>query len=70
MATAGETDLMEDQASGIGAASGNPAINRGFIRRAIELADLDAVRVSLYQLTGDKAIAMLPVAKALSPEQR
>ncbi|GAD49815.1 putative flavin-containing monooxygenase [Caenibius tardaugens NBRC 16725] len=70
MAIAGETDIMEGQASRVGANPGSPDVDRGFIRRAIELADLDAVRVSLYQLTDDKAIAMLPVAKALSPEQR
>ena len=33
-----------------------------FIRRAVELADLNAVRVTLYQHTGDPEIAALPMA--------
>ena len=31
-------------------------IDRDFIRRAVELADLDAVRVTLYQDTGAPAL--------------
>jgi 4-hydroxyacetophenone monooxygenase len=41
-----------------------------FIRRAIELADLNAVRVALYHNTRDPELALLPVAAKLSPEQR
>jgi len=41
-----------------------------FIRRAVELADLNAVRVALYQQTKDPEIAALPMALALTDEQR
>ena len=37
-------------------------VDSAFIRRAVELADLNAVRVALYQHTGDPEIAVLPTA--------
>ena len=40
-------------------------VDRAFIRRAIELADLNAVRVALYQQTRDPEIAALPTAAKL-----
>jgi len=45
-------------------------VDTAFIRRAVELADLDAVRVALYQHTGDAEVEALPVAAKLDPEQR
>ena len=45
-------------------------VDRDFIRRGIELADLNAVRVALYQHTHDPAIGELPTAINLSAEQR
>src|SRR5687767_11628523 len=41
-----------------------------FIRRAVELADLNAVRVALYQHTKDPVIAALPMALAMDDTQR
>jgi 4-hydroxyacetophenone monooxygenase len=41
-----------------------------FIRRAVELADLNAARVALYQQTGDAELAALPVAANLDDAQR
>ena len=41
-----------------------------FIRRAVELADLNAVRVALYQQTQDPEIAALPVAMQLDDAGR
>ena len=35
-------------------------VDRDFIRRGVELADLNAVRVALYQHTHDPEIAALP----------
>ena len=40
-------------------------VDSAFIRRAVELADLNAVRVALYQLTSDPELAALPVAAEL-----
>ena len=37
-----------------------PAIDSAFIRRAVELADLNAVRVALFQHTRDPEIGALP----------
>ena len=37
-------------------------VDSAFIRRAVEQADLNAVRVTLYQHTGDPEIAALPTA--------
>jgi len=37
-------------------------VDPAFIRRAVELADLNAVRVALYQQTGDPEVAALPMA--------
>lgn len=45
-------------------------VDREFIRRAVELADLNAVRVALYQHTHDPEIEALPKALLLTPEQR
>jgi 4-hydroxyacetophenone monooxygenase len=41
-----------------------------FIRRAVEGADLNAVRVALYHNTGDAALAELPTAAKLDDAQR
>jgi 4-hydroxyacetophenone monooxygenase len=46
------------------------AVDTAFIRRAIELADLDAVRVALYQHTRDPGIAALPRAAKLDAAGR
>ena len=45
-------------------------VDRAFIRRAIELADLNAVRVALFQHTGDPELAALPVAAQLDDAGR
>lgn len=45
-------------------------VDTAFIRRAVELADLNAVRVALYQHTGDPEIAALPMAMNLDDEGR
>jgi 4-hydroxyacetophenone monooxygenase len=45
-------------------------VDRDYIRRAIELADLNAVRLALYQNTGDPALAALPLAPQMSEDQR
>jgi 4-hydroxyacetophenone monooxygenase len=45
-------------------------VDRDYIRRGIEAADLNAVRMALYQNTGDPDLAALPLAPKLSPEQR
>jgi 4-hydroxyacetophenone monooxygenase len=45
-------------------------VDTGFIRRAVELADLNAVRMALYHNTRDPELAALPVAAKLTPEQR
>ncbi len=45
-------------------------VDRTFIRRAVELADLNAVRVALYQQTHDPEIAALPVALQLDETGR
>jgi 4-hydroxyacetophenone monooxygenase len=41
-----------------------------FVRRAVELADLNAVRVALFHLTGDPELADLPVAAKLDDAGR
>jgi 4-hydroxyacetophenone monooxygenase len=41
-----------------------------FIRRAVELADLNAVRVALYQQTKDPELKELPMALAMDDAQR
>jgi 4-hydroxyacetophenone monooxygenase len=41
-----------------------------FIRRAVELADLNAVRVALYHNTRDPELAALPVAAKQTPDER
>lgn len=48
----------------------NTTADTAFIRRAVELADLNAVRVALFQHTGDPELEALPMALNLSPEQR
>ena len=45
-------------------------VDSAFIRRAVELADLNAVRVALYQHTKDPEIAALPTAINLDDAQR
>ncbi len=47
-----------------------PAVDSAFIRRGVELADLNAVRVALYQQTHDPEIAALPMAINLDDAQR
>jgi 4-hydroxyacetophenone monooxygenase len=46
------------------------AIDTQFLRRAVEFANLDAVRVALFQQTGDPEIQALPVAAKLDPARR
>ena len=45
-------------------------VDSAFIRRAVELADLNAVRVALYQHTRDPDLAALPVAAQLDDAGR
>ena len=45
-------------------------VDSAFIRRAVELADLNAVRTTLYQHTQDPELKKLPVAMNLTDEQR
>jgi 4-hydroxyacetophenone monooxygenase len=45
-------------------------VDSAFIRRAVELADLNAVRVALYQHTKDPELATLPVAAQLDDAGR
>lgn len=47
-----------------------PAVDKGFIRRAVELADLNAVRVALFQLTDDAELAAMPPAAGLDEQTR
>ena len=47
-----------------------PAVDSAFIRSAVELADLNAVRVALYQATKDPELAALPTAINLTDDQR
>ncbi len=47
-----------------------PTVDPSFIRRAVELADLNAVRVALYQQTGDPELAALPIAAKLDDAGR
>jgi 4-hydroxyacetophenone monooxygenase len=46
------------------------AVDSAFIRRSVELADLNAVRVALYAATHDPEIAALPMAINLDDDQR
>ncbi len=46
------------------------AVDSAFIRRSVELADLNAVRVALYAQTHDPEIAALPMALNLDDDQR
>jgi 4-hydroxyacetophenone monooxygenase len=46
------------------------AVDSAFIRRSVELADLNAVRVALYAATHDPEIAALPMAINLDDAQR
>ena len=46
------------------------AVDTAFIRRAVELADLNAVRVALYQMTDDPALAALPPAAQMDEAQK
>ena len=45
-------------------------VDSAFIRRAVELADLNAVRVALYQHTHDPELAALPMAVNLDDAGR
>ena len=45
-------------------------VDSAFIRSAVELADLNAVRVALYQATHDPELAALPTAVNLDELQR
>ena len=45
-------------------------VDSTFIRRAVEVADLNAVRVALYQHTGDPELAQLPTTANLDEAQR
>jgi len=45
-------------------------VDAAFIRRAVELADLNAVRVALFQHTGDPELVTLPVAASLDDAGR
>ncbi|NUU25850.1 MAG: NAD(P)/FAD-dependent oxidoreductase [Streptomycetaceae bacterium] len=47
-----------------------PTVDRAFIRRAVELGDLNAVRVARYQQTHDAELARLPVAAKLTDDDR
>lgn len=47
-----------------------PAVDSAFIRRSVELADLNAVRVALYAATHDPEIEALPMAINLDDAQR
>ena len=46
------------------------AIDTDSIRRAVELADLNALRTALYQNSGDEEIAALPAAAQMSEGQK
>ncbi|WP_449469736.1 flavin-containing monooxygenase [Sphingobium chungangianum] len=46
------------------------AIDTDSIRRAVELADLNALRIALYQNSGDEEIAALPAAAQMSEGQK
>jgi 4-hydroxyacetophenone monooxygenase len=47
-----------------------PIADPAFIRRAVETADLNAVRLTLYHLTQDPELASMPVAEKLEPTGR
>ena len=49
---------------------GQAGVDRDYIRKAMDAADLNAVRMALYQNTGDPALAALPQAQNMSDEQR
>jgi 4-hydroxyacetophenone monooxygenase len=51
--------------SNVGLSGGDTVPDSAFIRRAVELADLNAVRATLFHLTQDPEIAALPVAAQL-----
>lgn len=46
------------------------AIDTRFIRKAVEEADLNAVRIALYQNSADKEIAALPPTALMTAEQK
>ncbi len=48
----------------------DPTVDEGFIRRAAELADLNALRVALFQNTHDPGLAALPAAAQLNETER
>ncbi len=45
-------------------------VDPAFIRRAVELADMNGVRLALYHNTKDPEIEALPVAAKMTPDQR
>jgi 4-hydroxyacetophenone monooxygenase len=45
-------------------------VDSAFVRRAVELADLNAVRVTLYQHTKDPELAALPTAVNFTADQK
>ena len=51
-------------------ADSDASIDAAFVRRAVELADTDAVRLALYHNTRDSDIASLPKAAEMTDEQR
>lgn len=48
----------------------NTAVDEAFIRRAVELGDLSAVRMAMYHATGDPELVELGPVLQLSPEDR
>jgi 4-hydroxyacetophenone monooxygenase len=46
------------------------AIDIDLIRRAVALADLNALRIALYQNSGDEEVGALPPAARMTDEQR
>jgi 4-hydroxyacetophenone monooxygenase len=54
----------------MGVPESRSAVDAEFIRRGLEVADLNAVRVALYQQTHDHEVETLPVAAKMSEDQR
>lgn len=48
----------------------NNNVDNAFIRRAVELSDLAALRAALYQASGDAGLEVLGPVASLSPEDR
>jgi 4-hydroxyacetophenone monooxygenase len=60
----------EPQTDHVELETGALTVDKAFIRRAVELADLNAVRVTLSQHTRDPSIELLPLADSLTEAQR